>query len=241
MPLQRGTSKTVIGNNIAEMEDAGHKPSQAIAAALSTARRSGAKIPRKHAAMGARNLPLQGAPGSGANEHVFAGPLHSHVPGRTDKINLNVQPGSYVVPADVVSSIGEGNTLAGSAVLKVFFGQQGLTGDVKAPEGRPNLMERHLERHEMLPPSIKMPSVSGGTGAGAQGGFADGGAGAGDDPQTQGAIPVVVAGGEHIITPGEIKAKFGDLRHGHESLDELVHETRRREMRRLATAPPPKK
>ena len=44
MPLSKGKSKAVIGKNIEEMERAGHKPSQAIAASLNEARSSGAKI-----------------------------------------------------------------------------------------------------------------------------------------------------------------------------------------------------
>jgi len=47
MPLHKGKSKKVIGENIAEMEAAGHPPKQAIAAALSTARKSGARIAKK--------------------------------------------------------------------------------------------------------------------------------------------------------------------------------------------------
>lgn len=46
MPLKKGTSKKIIGKNISEMERSGHKPSQAIAAALSEARKSGAHIPK---------------------------------------------------------------------------------------------------------------------------------------------------------------------------------------------------
>ena len=45
MPLTKGKSKATIGHNIAEMEAAGHPQKQAIAAALDTARKSGAKIP----------------------------------------------------------------------------------------------------------------------------------------------------------------------------------------------------
>lgn len=242
MPLSRGTSHATIGHNISEMEQAGHPRTQAIAAALNTARRSGAKIPKKRAAaggpiraaMGARSLPLQGAPGEGANDRVYAGPLHSHVPGRTDKINLNVKPGSYVVPADVTSMMGEGNTLAGTTVLKVMFGQKALTGDVKAPEGRPNYQERHMEHHLMQPGRMIEPQQL----ESRSGPMADGGSA---NPQTQGAIPVIVAGGEHIITPEEIVAKFGDLKHGHNALDHMVLAARAREIERLKNAPPPKK
>jgi hypothetical protein len=225
MPLRKGTGRSAIGQNISEMETFGHPKSQAIAAALNAARRSGAKI-RKPAQSG-RALPLTGAPGAGAADHVYAGPLHSHVPGRTDKINLNVKPGSNVIPADVVSMIGEGNTLAGSAVLKVMFGQKALTGSVPAPHARPGIVERRMEHHAMLP------------GAGQVRGYEDGGEA--PDPRTEGAAPVVVAGGEHIIAPEEIKAKFGDLAHGHKSLAEFVGEMRRREIKRLRTAPPPKR
>ncbi len=47
MPLYTGKSNKVIGKNIKEMEESGHKKSQAIAASLNEARKSGAKIPKK--------------------------------------------------------------------------------------------------------------------------------------------------------------------------------------------------
>lgn len=47
MPLKKGKSKNVISSNIREMIKAGHPRKQAIAAALSMARKSGAKISKK--------------------------------------------------------------------------------------------------------------------------------------------------------------------------------------------------
>ena len=47
MPLKKGTSRSVIGSNIKEMEASGHNKFQAIAASLNEARKSGANIHKK--------------------------------------------------------------------------------------------------------------------------------------------------------------------------------------------------
>ena len=47
MPLKKGKSRKTIGKNIAEMEKSGYPKKQAIAAALTQARKSGANIPKK--------------------------------------------------------------------------------------------------------------------------------------------------------------------------------------------------
>ena len=240
MPLTPGKSQATISSNISEMVHAGHPQNQAVAAALSEARRSRAK----HSQQG-RALPLQGSPGEGAGENVYAGPLHSEVPGRTDKINLAVKPGSYVIPADVTSIIGQGNTLAGSAVLKAWFGHEGLTGKVKPAEGHPSPKKEELTQvrpgrlYQMTGTNI--PGPGGMTSQEQHHMFQEGGDAPPSDPRTDGKADVVVAGGEYILSPDRIQSMFGDLTHGHRSLDEMVHEVRRREVKRLQNAPPPKK
>ncbi len=47
MPIKKGKSKKVISENIATEMEHGRPQKQAIAIALSTARKSGAKIPKK--------------------------------------------------------------------------------------------------------------------------------------------------------------------------------------------------
>lgn len=51
-----------------------------------------------------------------------SGPIHSAVAGRTDHLPIHVRSGSYVLPADVVSAHGEGNTVAAFKVLRRMFG-----------------------------------------------------------------------------------------------------------------------
>jgi hypothetical protein len=47
MPLKSGKSKKVISKNISELRHSGRPENQSVAIALSEARKSGAKIPKK--------------------------------------------------------------------------------------------------------------------------------------------------------------------------------------------------
>lgn len=53
--------------------------------------------------------------------------------GRADNVRLNVPDGSYVIPADVVSALGEGNTEAGLRVLSQMFPAKMAAGGATVP------------------------------------------------------------------------------------------------------------
>lgn len=169
---------------------------------------------------------LGGMPGEGAAQTMFQGPLHGTAPGRTDVHNIDVKSGSYVVPADVVSALGEGNTLAGQNVLKLMFKPNALGGQ-QTPGRKGNYgpgMKDAKGAAEMAKP--KMPTNVRG--------FVRGGA-------ATKPVPIVAAGGEHVIPPEAIEAKFGDLDHGHESLDRFVAHVRKHHIKTLQKLPDPKK
>lgn len=74
---------------------------QVIAAALRTARARGGK--------------------------VHKGAIHSSVAGRTDHLPMHVASGSYVIPADIISAMGEGNSMAGFKIAKSIFSVRNIT------------------------------------------------------------------------------------------------------------------
>jgi hypothetical protein len=61
------------------------------------------------------------ATGGAVHEPIHAGPLNSTVAGRTDSHPISVMAGSYVLPADIISALGEGNTNAGMLVIDQMF------------------------------------------------------------------------------------------------------------------------
>lgn len=59
--------------------------------------------------------------GAVRDEPIHVGPLNSTVAGRTDSHPISVMAGSYVLPADIISALGEGNTNAGMLVIEQMF------------------------------------------------------------------------------------------------------------------------
>lgn len=58
---------------------------------------------------------------------VHRGAIHSSVAGRTDHLPIHVASGSYVIPADIISAMGEGNSMAGFKVAKDIFSAKDIT------------------------------------------------------------------------------------------------------------------
>ena len=130
MPLKHGKSQETISSNIAEMVKAGHAQKQAMAAALNQARQTRAE--------------------GGASNKIHVGPIHSPVAGRTDHLPINVPSGAYVIPADIISAMGEGNTMAGFRIANDVFGMQSLGGDepveIVAAGGEYVIAPKHVAR-----------------------------------------------------------------------------------------------
>ena len=117
MPLKKGSSQKTVSSNISELVHSGRPQRQAIAIALNVARRN-------KRADGGTTTTVESTVGNRPKPHV--GPIHSPVAGRTDHLPMHVPSGSYVIPADIVSAMGEGNTMAGFKVVRQMF--KGLPG-----------------------------------------------------------------------------------------------------------------
>lgn len=150
---------------------------------------------------------------------VHVGPIHSSVPGRTDHLPLHTPNGSYVVPADVVSSHGEGNTRAGFGTLEQLFGTPSRTKGAPYGEGG------NLPYHAVSPL--------------AKGGAVEDGA---DE------VPLVVAGGEYSMAPEQLmrlgtllKIPSMTLDDAHKIMDQFVLQSRADHIKTLKGLPAPRR
>lgn len=142
---------------------------------------------------------------------LHIGPIHSAVAGRTDHLPMQVPSGSYVIPADIISSMGEGNTVAGFKHMRRMFsgnpygGGQMPYGGSNGPYGEP------------------LPRADGG-----------------EAGRTVKSVPIVAAGGEYVLSPEEVRfAGDGDMEKGHQVLDEFVKRMRAQTVKTLKALPGP--
>lgn len=154
-----------------------------------------------------------------------SGIINMAVGGRTDHIPMHVLEGSYVLPADIVSGLGEGNTLAGSKILDNMF-HSGPYGQ-KIPEARAN------PKFPAAPP-VQSPGTTTTTMPRAAGGRSV--------SMNSKPVPIVAAGGEYVVHP-EVVTRLGkgDMNAGHEYLDNFVKYVRAQTAKTLQNLPGPRK
>lgn len=152
----------------------------------------------------------------GDTRGAATGFLNGATAGRADSLKTSAPSGSYVLPADVVAGLGEGNSLAGARVVQSMLS----TG----PHGIP--MPRGGGRNTIpKPPAIgELRQFA-----------ADGGDVGGED-----ATPVALSHGEFVIRPQDVsQLGGGDLKRGHRILDAFVLHVRKKHIDKLKSLPGP--
>lgn len=130
MPLIKSRTDAAFKKNVAAEINAGKPRDQAAAIAYRVQRDA-----RKKKMSGGGRVGY--APGGKINVGPKAPPFHvrnaarqmerpsgiiaSAVPGRSDRIPMSPKGGSYIIPSDAVSAIGQGNTAAGAKGLSQLF------------------------------------------------------------------------------------------------------------------------
>src|SRR5215469_183139 len=154
--------------------------------------------------------------------------------GRNDKNNVNLMAESYVLPADVIAGLGEGNSLHGAAVWDSIiksmpYGTAGPPRD--RGRGPPQPPHGGLPQgKEPLTPTL-----------------ASGGKAKEENDTEEETVPVITADGEILVHPDHVEmigrhflgnrgataSHDAAMKHGHEVLDEFVKEVLGREIGRL--------
>lgn len=142
-----------------------------------------------------------------------SGFLHTAGPGRTDNLHIKPVSNSYVLPSDVVSGSGQGNSLSGSKAIQAAISTfpHGVSAtSVGHRFGAPK------------PPHIGAPMAKGGK------------------PNV---ANIIAAGGEEVLSPEQVEAigryfggdkhPDGAIAHGHSILDKLVLHVRGRTIKEL--------
>lgn len=171
---------------------------------------------------GELTMHTEGAP-EPMTDHIHEGPIHSPVAGRTDHLPMHVASGSYVIPADIISAMGEGNTMAGFKQMRRMF-----TGTPYKASGTP--YTGGSDMYGQAPSDVPYdPRGESYAPSKARGG-------------STGTVPIVAAGGEYVLSPKQVmEAGNGDLDMGHRVLDEFVKRMRFKTIKTLKALPGPKK
>jgi hypothetical protein len=150
-----------------------------------------------------------------------AGYLSGSTPGRADAIKTQAPGGSYVVPADVIAGLGDGNSLAGARVMDAIV-QSG-------PHGIPQERMGRGAGPPRAPAPYREQQAAGGVTRRA-GGVSGQGEG----------TPVALSHGEYVVHPEHVvRIGGGNLRRGHRILDQFVIHMRKHQIKTLKSLPGP--
>lgn len=224
MPLIKSAGGDAFAKNVSAEMKSGRPQNQALAIAYRVKRDAARKKMAKggrvkgYAPGGMVNVGPTAAPfhvrnAARATERVPGGIITSTVPGRSDRIPMGVKGGSYVVPADVVSSLGQGNTMAGA---------QGLSRMLKMTPGGAPMGSSPMARRP--------------------GKFADGGEVMMPPGDAAPPVDIMAAGGEFVVPVDKVaEIGGGDVKRGHDILDSMVKQTRKKAVKTLRKLPGPRK
>lgn len=154
---------------------------------------------------------------------IHKGAIHSPVAGRTDHLPMHVDSGSYVIPADIISAMGEGNTLAGFKIANSIFEEDSqVKGHPYASGKTPYGANEAMYNASELPYGMKKAH--------------------GGETKGESAVPIIAAGGEYVLSPKSVlRIGNGNLEYGHKILDSFVKKMRAKTIKTLQKLPGPKK
>lgn len=172
-----------------------------------------------------RGFAMGGTPWEVKAESRGMVPHSGYIPGptggRSDTVPMGVKKGSYVVPADILSGLGGGNSAAGASAMNKMF-NMGPYGAAMPKIGK--APKPHFLGVQKTAKPIRQR-------------FADGGMENDESPIAD----IVASHGEMVIPPEKLVEKFGDLDHAHEIMDKFVGHVRKKTIKTLKRIPPPKK
>lgn len=223
----------------------------------SALRSASAVTQRPHLQFGGQGMPMSQAipwfARAAAREDIHdAGLLQSEIPGRTDHIPVSVASGAYVIPADVVSGLGEGNSLAGARILNHALGIGPYGTQLPRARGH-NTLPRppHNPYSEQNAPGEGDRLLEGKPYA--AGGQVENGK-AVDVHGQHNPVPIMAAGNEFVVPPHIVHQLGGGdpndadprrrekhLKQGHDMLDAWVVHERKKHIKTLQKLPGPSK